>query len=138
VAIVSTKFSFRVQSTKDGVGTSDFDIYARKRVSDSWRLVGRPAWITSQHRSKVEFILGGAPYAMPTNEGIILFEPSLVGGLQNFPRPLFGYGIAMFLFGMMGFFRFYNWAPVGFALGCFVVLLSEIVTGTTRDSDSTR
>jgi hypothetical protein len=75
---------------------------------------------------------------MPTNEGIILFEPSLVGGLQNFPRPLFGYGIAMFLFGMMGFFRFYNWAPVGFALGCFFVLLSEIVTGTTRDSDPTR
>ena len=127
-----------MQSTKGGVGTSDFDIYARKNESDSWRVVGRPAWVASQYRSSVEFIIGLGPYAKPTNEEVILFEPTLVGALQNFPRPIFGYGISMFLFGMMGFFRFYDWAPVSFVPGCFVVFLSEIVTGTTRDSDSTR
>jgi hypothetical protein len=121
-----------VQSTKGGVGTSDFDIHARKRESDSWTLVGRPAWITSQYRSKVEFIIGSGPYVMPTSEEVLLFEPTLVGALQSFPRPLFGYGIAMLCFSILGFLGFYDWAPVGFALGCFVVLLSEIVTGTTK------
>ena len=131
-------FLSRVQSTKGGFGTSDFDIHARKRESDSWTLVGRPAWVSSKYRSKVEFILGGGPYAMPTNEQVLLFEPTLVGAIQNFPRPLFGYGIAMLFFSILGFLGFYDWAPFGFALGCFVVLLSEIVTGTIRDSDSTR
>jgi hypothetical protein len=137
VAIVPIIFPLRVQSTKGGVGTSDFDIYAKKDQNDSWRLVGRPAWVASKYRSRVLFIIGPGPYAMPINEEVILFEPTLVGALQNFPRPIFGYGIALFLFGMTGFFGFYDWAPVSFMPGCFVAVLSELVTGTTRDSDPT-
>jgi len=74
-------------------------------------------------------------FSMPNDDEVtLLFEPTVAHWLLSFPHSCFGFGIGLFLFGLIGFLRFHRWAVTGMFFGCAIaVFLSMFHTRFVYD-----
>jgi hypothetical protein len=128
------------QSPQGGADTSNFDIYAKNGDDGEWALVGRPSWrsdaLNYQDLKNPRYDTHGTSFFMPKDQELTLFEPSVTQLNPPFPGPLFFYGLALLLFGIMGFLRLNNWAAVGFATVCIVALARENNIGNAENPNA--
>jgi hypothetical protein len=117
------------QSPKAGADTRNFDIHAKRSETDEWSLVGRPSWLASPIPENVAFMLDRKDFMMPDSEEVTLFEPLVHDSLQDIPGPFFFYGVGFFLFGLLGFLRFYTTAPWSMVVSSFFAIFLEFVIG---------
>jgi len=131
-----------LQSPNGGADTSNFDIYAKNGDDGEWGLVGRPSWrsdaLNYQDLKNPRYDTHGTSFFMPKDQELTLFEPAVTQLNPPFPGPLFFYGLALLLFGIMGFFRLNNWADVSLATACVVALARENNIGNFEDPNAQR
>ena len=130
------------QSPNGGADTSNFDIYAKNGDDGEWGLVGRPSWrsdaLNYQDLKNPRYDTHGTSFFMPKDQELTLFEPAVTRLFPPFPGPLFFYGLAVLLFGIMGFFRLNNWAGVSLATACVVALARENNIGNFENPNAQR
>ena len=75
-------------------------------------------------------------FSMPNDgEVTLLFEPTVAHWLLSLPHSCFGFGVGLFLFGLIGFLRFHRWAIAGMFFGCAIaVFLSMFHTRLVYDA----
>jgi hypothetical protein len=103
----------------------------------SGKAAQRPNYAKSQPPNRSpEFDETNTLFAMPREGGTtLLFEPTVAHWLLSFPSPCFGFGVGLFLFGLIGFLRFHRWAILGIFFGCMIaVFLSMIHTQLVYDA----